>query len=81
MTISKVSILILVLSFFSCQNNYKENNFESSELLEDTKLLQLLFFKKEQKVELWSTNSVNKLPSSNPISMFVATKLQLEFFI
>ena len=60
MTISKVSILILVLSFFSCQNNYKENNFESSELLEDTKLLQILFFKKEQKVELWSTNSVNK---------------------
>ena len=60
MNFSKIGILFLLLSFFSCQNSPSESNSESGKLLEDVELLHLLFFKKEQKVELWATNSKNE---------------------
>jgi len=60
MTFSRIVIMFLSLSFFSCQNNPSESNAEREELSEDIELLHLLFFKKEQKAELWATNSKNK---------------------
>ena len=60
MKFSKTVILFLFLSFFSCQNNPSESNSEGVKLSEDIELLHLLFFKKEQKVELWATNSKNE---------------------
>ena len=61
MTFSKTGILfILLLSFFSCQNNSSDGNSEDGKLSEDIELLHLLFFKKEQKVELWGTNTTNE---------------------
>jgi len=60
MTFSKICILFLLLSFFSCQNNPSESNSEGVKLSENIELLHLLFFKKEQKVELWATNSKNE---------------------
>ncbi|MFK7773595.1 MAG: hypothetical protein AB8F94_15705 [Saprospiraceae bacterium] len=60
MTCSKIGILIIFLCFFSCQNNSSEGNSKDGKLSEDIELLHLLFFKKEQKVELWATNSKNE---------------------
>jgi hypothetical protein len=66
MTFSKIGILLLFLSFFSCQNNPSDSNPEGGKLSEDIKLLNLLFFKKEQKVELWATNSKNEYSLIKP---------------
>jgi hypothetical protein len=60
MKFSKIGILILLLSFLSCQENTSNSNSEGGILSKDIQLLHLLFFKKEQKVELWATNSKNE---------------------
>ncbi len=65
MKCSKICLLLLILSFFSCQNNSTQNNSEGKTLAEDIVLLHLLFFKKEQKVELWATNSMNEFSLIN----------------
>jgi len=57
MKISKIGFLFLLISFISCQNNPSEN---SDNLAKNMELLHLLFFKKEQKVELWGTNTKNE---------------------
>ena len=60
MRYSKIGILLLSLCFFSCQNNPSDNNSDDGLLSEDIELLHFLFFKKEQKAELWATNSKNE---------------------
>lgn len=45
----------------SCQNNPSNKNSKDEKLTEDIELLHFLFFKKEQKAELWATNSKNEL--------------------
>lgn len=60
MKFSKIGILILLISFLSCQDNSSNNNDEGITLAKDIELLHLLFFKKEKKVELWATNSKNE---------------------
>jgi hypothetical protein len=57
MRISKIGFLFILLSFFSCQGNPTENKSTEVTLSDDIELMHLLFFKKEQKVELWATNS------------------------
>lgn len=60
MRFSKIGIFFLLITFYSCQNNPSDNKSEGDKLPEDIELLHLLFFKKEQKVELWGTNSKNE---------------------
>lgn len=48
--------LIFVSIFFSCQNDASKNASESKIQLKNISLLHFLFFKKEQKMEVWSTN-------------------------
>lgn len=60
MKYSKIGILFLILIFLSCQNNSSNENSKDEKLTEGIELLHFLFFKKEQKAELWATNSKNE---------------------
>lgn len=60
MKISKTGILFLLVSFLSCQDNPSNSNSEGEIMSNDIELIYLLFFKNEQKLELWGTNSKNE---------------------
>lgn len=60
MKLSKTGILFILVSFISCQDKPSNNNSEGGTWSNDIELIHLLFFKNEQKVELWATNSKNE---------------------
>ena len=48
--------LIIFSTFISCQNDTSKKSSEDQVNIENASLLHFLFFKKEQKMEIWSTN-------------------------
>lgn len=60
MRISKIVFFFILLNLFCCQNNPTKKRSAEKILSDDLELMHLLFFKKEQKVELWAINSKNE---------------------
>lgn len=57
----KLNILIFIICISACQNDSSKNEWEGKISPEETSLLHLLIFKKENKLELWGTGKDSKI--------------------
>lgn len=65
MKCSQIGFILLFLCFISCQNPSPKSNSNHGTLPDNIDLLFLLFFKREQKAELWGTNAENEFSLIN----------------
>lgn len=65
MKFSQISFFLLVFCFISCQNPPSKSNSNFGALPEGIDFLHLLFFKREQKAELWGSNANNEFSLIN----------------